>query len=150
MQPRQEHSHFSQNLPVKPSTHWHCCQDQWSKQVPPCLQGLAVQAPSSLGHLRTHKPTISQSDGGVGGGGGGGRGGGMSCDFAPRSKKRKKICMLKDPSSLFTGRFSGILQCVPSVRNLPFRWIKASFSSAWGLEQMSHGRSGGVRMAGRP
>lgn len=68
MQPRQECSHFSQNVPVKPSTHWHCCQDQWSKQVPPCLQGLAVQAPSSLGHLRTHKPTIRQSDGGVGGG----------------------------------------------------------------------------------
>lgn len=93
MQPWQEHSHFSQNVPVKPSTHWHCCQDQWSKQVPPCLQGLAVQAPSSLGHLRTHKPTIRRSDGGVGGGGEGGAGGvggGMSCDFSPRSKKRKK------------------------------------------------------------
>lgn len=49
-------SHFSQNLPVKPSTHWHCCQDQRSKQVPPCLQGLTVQAPSSLGHLQGNKP----------------------------------------------------------------------------------------------
>lgn len=54
--------HFSQNLPVKPSTHWHCCQDQWSKQVPPCLQGLAVQAPSSLGHLQTQRQTNRQSD----------------------------------------------------------------------------------------
>lgn len=54
--------HFSQNLPVKPSTHWHCCQDQWSKQVPPCLQGLVVQAPSSLGHLQTQRHTNWQSD----------------------------------------------------------------------------------------
>lgn len=45
--------------------------------------------------------------------------------------------MLKDPSSLLTGRFSGILQCVASVRNLPFRCIKASFSSSRGFEQMS-------------
>lgn len=45
--------------------------------------------------------------------------------------------MLKDPSLLLTRRFSGILQCVASVRNMPFKCIKASFSSSWGLEQMS-------------
>lgn len=140
--PRQQHSHFSQNLPVKPSTQRHCCQDQRSRQVPPCLQGLAVQAPSSLGHLRTHKPTIRQSDGGVGGGGGGRAGISLLVE-----KKRKRICMLKDPSWLFTGRFSGILQCVPSVRNLPFRGIKASFSSSLGLEQMSHGGRAGAPTA---
>lgn len=44
--------HFSQCFPVSPSLQWHCCHDQWSTQVPPCWQGLVVQAPSSLGHLK--------------------------------------------------------------------------------------------------
>lgn len=63
----------------------------------------------------------------------------LPCLSSFKKKKIKKICMLKDPSWPFTGRHSGILQCVSSVRNLPFRWRKASFSSSRGLEQMSHG-----------
>lgn len=45
-------SHFSQCFPVSPSLQTHCCHDHWSTQVPSCWQGLVVQAPSSLGHLK--------------------------------------------------------------------------------------------------
>lgn len=79
--------HLSQNLPVKPSTHWHCCQDQRSKQVPPCLQGLAVQAPSSLGHLQTGKTDSQTVRRRSGRGQREGRGG----LFFQRSKQRKNI-----------------------------------------------------------
>ena len=95
--------HFSQNLPVKPSTHWHCCQDQRSKQVPPCLQGLAVQAPSSLGHLHTQRQTqrhtqrqFDKSDAQSAAGGSAERRnserktGQMSLDFSPCAAKHKE------------------------------------------------------------
>lgn len=136
-------SHFSQNLPVKPSTHWHCCQDQWSKQVPPCLQGLAVQAPSSLGHLQTHKTTISLTSQQHSLQRGGPEGvrpkretpknkkkktRQMSRDFYPHAaihknpiKNSERISILKDLSSLHyspagrkrKNKISGILQLVP-------------------------------------
>lgn len=160
--------HFSQNLPVKPSTHWHCCQDQWSKQVPPCLQGLAVQAPSSLGHLQTHRPTIRQSVWHVG------------CTVGSRGVHRKgnsknkrgrwavislliqkkpmknpeKISILKDLSSLHYSpagqkekKSLAILRCFsPLSKICHFFWKKhllKSLERVWECEQMSHSESRG-------
>lgn len=60
--------HFSQCFPVSPSLQWHCCHDQWSTHVPPCWQGLVVQAPSNRGHLKqireedTEVPAYKQAE----------------------------------------------------------------------------------------
>lgn len=138
-----QYLHFSQNLPLKPSTHWHCCQDQRSKQVPPCLQGLAVQAPSSLGHLHTQRQTqrhtqrqFDKSAAQSAAGGSAERRdseretGQMSLDFSPRAAKHKeprdhlhiKRSVL---ASVFTSgtekrkkKISGILQLVSPVKNV--------------------------------